>query len=101
MTSPDTRRALFARLIYAQTGLKTAPTSFIAKIGTSNDKSLALFARLGFGIVKTSEVFEEHELRFGGGDGASSSSSSSPSSWQAVRYASGPWPLDADDVAAK
>lgn len=67
--------------------LKTAPTSFIAKIGTSNDKSLALFDRLGFAITKTSEVFEEHELRF-------RPSVDVDASWQAARYGSGAWPQE-------
>jgi hypothetical protein len=30
---------------------------------------LALFHKLGFGIVKTSEVWQEAEMRFGRGEG--------------------------------
>lgn len=70
-------------LHYTQLNLKTLPTSFIAKIGTSNEKSLALFDKLGFTIVKTSEVFEEHELRFAR-EGAA---------WQTAQYAFGTWPV--------
>lgn len=49
--------------------LNLEPTCLLAKISTSNMPSLALFHKLGFGIVKTSEVWQEHELRFGQGEG--------------------------------
>jgi hypothetical protein len=59
----------------------------------SNDKSLALFGRLGFAITKTSEVFEEHELRY-------DHSTAADALWQAARYGSGSWPLEADASAS-
>jgi hypothetical protein len=57
-------------LQYATTSpISLLPSSnLVAKISTSNPASLALFRKLGFGIVKTSTVWEEWEVRFGAKD---------------------------------
>ncbi|PWN38991.1 hypothetical protein IE81DRAFT_335759 [Ceraceosorus guamensis] len=46
--------------------LPLAPSAFRAKIGLSNAKSRALFAKLGFEEHKVVKVFEEVELRWTG-----------------------------------
>lgn len=40
------------------------PRHLIARIGTSNTASIALFERLGFGKVKVVEVWSEAEMRY-------------------------------------
>jgi hypothetical protein len=45
--------------------LSIKPTQLIARIGTKNAASIALFHKLGFGTVKVVEVFQEMELRWG------------------------------------
>jgi hypothetical protein len=45
--------------------LKVVPTHFIARIGSSNESSIRLFERLGFGKVRVVEVWDEVEMRWG------------------------------------
>lgn len=49
-------------LSYASAQLELPPTSFFARIGFDNEKSLGLFAKLGFVEGKRVEVFREVEL---------------------------------------
>ncbi|KAL7416820.1 GNAT domain-containing protein [Mrakia frigida] len=60
------QQALSLLLQYATSAPLSLPASrnFVAKISTSNPASLALFRKLGFGIVKISEVWQEWEVRF-------------------------------------
>jgi L-amino acid N-acyltransferase YncA len=37
--------------------------SFVARIGASNARSIALFAALGFSVVRAVAVFDEVEMR--------------------------------------
>jgi hypothetical protein len=52
-------------LSYAVQTLPISPSHLIARISTSNQPSIHLFQKLGFGITKTVEVFSEVELRWG------------------------------------
>lgn len=56
---------LTSSLTYAIHRLPIAPRHLIARIGTSNTASIALFERLGFGKVKVVEVWSEAEMRWG------------------------------------
>ncbi|GAA5870159.1 hypothetical protein JCM3774_002608 [Rhodotorula dairenensis] len=49
-------------LSYAKAELRLPPTSFFARIGFDNEKSLGLFRKLGFVEGKRVEVFREVEL---------------------------------------
>lgn len=60
--------ALQIFISYASEKLPLPPSSFFAKIGTSNEGSIQLFERLGFKKGKISIVFEEVEMVWGGGD---------------------------------
>lgn len=60
--------------------MKIKPENLIARIGTSNQASIKLFEKLGFGIVKIVEVFDEAELRWGYQSKADSNSLSLSSS---------------------
>ena len=53
-------------LRYATEYIPIAPANLIARIGTTNAPSIALFHALGFETVKVVEVFNEAELRFKG-----------------------------------
>ena len=55
--------ALTLLLSYARDTLGVRTTSFVARIGASNARSIALFAALGFGVVRTVAVFDEVEMR--------------------------------------
>lgn len=61
-------------LSYAITHLPLSPTQLIARIGCANAPSIRLFEKLGFGVVKVVEVWNEVEMRWGcdaaeGGEG--------------------------------
>lgn len=56
--------SLTSSLRYATSHLPIKPDDLIARIGTSNQASIALFHSLGFATVKVVEVFSEAELRF-------------------------------------
>lgn len=45
--------------------LPVSPASLVVRIGASNAPSIALFTRLGFGVSKRVDVFDEIEMRFG------------------------------------
>lgn len=60
--------ALQIFISYASEMLSLPPSSFFAKIGTSNEGSIQLFERLGFKKGKISIVFEEVEMIWGGGE---------------------------------
>ena len=51
-------------LRYATSALPLDPKHLIARIGTANAPSIALFHSLGFSTAKIVEVFSEAELRF-------------------------------------
>ena len=55
--------ALTLLLCYACNKLGVGKESFVARIGAANKRSLALFASLGFGIVRTVAIFDEVEMR--------------------------------------
>ncbi|KAH8982445.1 acyl-CoA N-acyltransferase [Lactarius hatsudake] len=55
--------ALVLLLSYARDTLGIRTESFVARIGASNARSIALFTALGFGIVRTVVVFDEIEMR--------------------------------------
>ena len=55
--------ALFLLLSYACDKLSVRKESFVARIGAANARSIALFASLGFEIVRTVPVFDEVEMR--------------------------------------
>lgn len=54
-----------ASLTYAVHNIPIKPRHLIARIGTANTASIALFERLGFGKVKVVEVWSEAEMRWG------------------------------------
>ncbi|KAK1921399.1 GNAT domain-containing protein [Papiliotrema laurentii] len=58
------REALSLFLRYATSTLPLDPKHLIARIGTANAPSIALFHSLGFSTAKIVEVFSEAELRF-------------------------------------
>lgn len=55
-------------LSYLTTTLPLPATHLIARIGASNLPSIHLFRKLGFGVVKHVQVFDEVELRWGAKD---------------------------------
>ena len=55
--------ALALLLSYARDRLGVRTETFVARIGTSNARSIALFAALGFSVVRTVAVFDEVEMR--------------------------------------
>ncbi|KAI9508288.1 acyl-CoA N-acyltransferase [Russula earlei] len=55
--------ALVLLLSYACDKLGVGKESFVARIGAANARSIALFASLGFGVVRTISVFDEVEMR--------------------------------------
>jgi L-amino acid N-acyltransferase YncA len=55
--------ALALLLCYACDKLGVRRESFVARIGTANTHSIALFVSLGFGIVRTVAVFDQVEMR--------------------------------------
>jgi hypothetical protein len=61
---------MHSSLNYAQSHLNIPPRSFISRIGLSNEASIGLFAKLGFGKEKVVEVFQEVTMRFGWVEGS-------------------------------
>jgi hypothetical protein len=57
-------------LNYAQSHLHIPPRNLISRIGLSNEASIGLFAKLGFGKEKVVEVFQEVTMRFGWVEGS-------------------------------
>jgi L-amino acid N-acyltransferase YncA len=55
--------ALVLLLSYACEKLGVRKESFVARIGSANVRSIALFASLGFEVVRTVSVFDEVEMR--------------------------------------
>ena len=55
--------ALVLLLSYACDKLGIRKESFVARIGSANKRSIALFASLGFEVVRTVSVFEQVEMR--------------------------------------
>ena len=55
--------ALVLLLSYACDKLGVGKASFVARIGSSNVRSIALFASLGFEVVRTVSVFDQVEMR--------------------------------------
>ncbi|KAI9436008.1 acyl-CoA N-acyltransferase [Lactarius indigo] len=55
--------ALALLLSYARDTLGIRTESFVARIGASNARSIALFTALGFSIVRVVAVFDEVEMR--------------------------------------
>jgi RimJ/RimL family protein N-acetyltransferase len=55
--------ALALLLSYARDTLSVRTESFVARIGASNARSIALFGALGFNVVRTVAVFDEVEMR--------------------------------------
>ena len=55
--------ALVLLLSYAYDKLDVRKESFVARIGSANTRSIALFASLGFEVVRIVSVFEEVEMR--------------------------------------
>jgi len=55
--------ALALLLSYARDTLSIRTESFVARIGASNVRSIALFSTLGFSVVRTVAVFDEVEMR--------------------------------------
>lgn len=70
---PESRRrgygaaALRTFLSYAASALDLPPAAFFARIGTTNEGSIALFAKLGFRKGKVVGAFGEVEMVWGGG----------------------------------
>ncbi|KAI0271294.1 GNAT domain-containing protein [Gloeopeniophorella convolvens] len=60
--------ALSLLLRYACDKLGVRREHFVARIGASNARSIALFTSLGFGIARTVTVFDEVEMRVVGSD---------------------------------
>jgi hypothetical protein len=53
-------------LLYAMSPpLSVLPSSLIVRIGASNEASISLFRKLGFGKSKLVAAFDEVELKFG------------------------------------
>jgi hypothetical protein len=61
---------MHSSLNYAQSHLNIPPRNFISRIGLSNEASIGLFAKLGFGKEKVVEVFQEVTMRFGWVEGS-------------------------------
>ncbi|KAI9437203.1 acyl-CoA N-acyltransferase [Lactarius indigo] len=61
--------ALALLLSYARDTLSIRTESFVARIGASNARSIALFTALGFSIVRVVAVFDEVEMRVVGPGG--------------------------------
>src|SRR6266702_4074736 len=55
--------ALALLLSHARDTLSVRTESFVARIGASNARSIALFTALGFSVVRTVAVFDEVEMR--------------------------------------
>jgi RimJ/RimL family protein N-acetyltransferase len=55
--------ALVLLLAYACDKLGIRKESFVARIGSANMRSIALFASLGFEVVRTVSVFEQVEMQ--------------------------------------
>ena len=55
--------ALVLLLSYACDKLGVRKESFVARIGSANTRSIALFASLGFEVVRTVSVFDQVEMR--------------------------------------
>ncbi|KAI9432558.1 acyl-CoA N-acyltransferase [Lactarius psammicola] len=55
--------ALALLLSYARDLLGIRTESFVARIGANNARSIALFAALGFDVVRTVAVFDDVEMR--------------------------------------
>ena len=55
--------ALVLLLSYACDKLGVLKESFVARIGSANTRSIALFASLGFEVVQTVSVFDQVEMR--------------------------------------
>ncbi|KAH9998116.1 acyl-CoA N-acyltransferase [Russula compacta] len=64
--------ALVLLLSYACDKLNVRKESFVARIGTANTRSIALFVSLGFGVARTVSVFDEVEMRVVNADVAQS-----------------------------
>lgn len=69
IAEPDARRsgiafnALRLLFLYASTHLDLPPASFFCKIGAKNDRSRALFQKLGFHQVAFSDIWQEAQLQ--------------------------------------
>lgn len=59
--------ALRVLLSYASSALGLPPSAFFARIGASNEGSIALFEKLGFKKGKLVAVFDEQQMDWGGG----------------------------------
>lgn len=57
-------------LNYARKHLDIPSRNFISRIGLTNEASIGLFAKLGFGKEKVVEVFQEVTMRFGWVEGS-------------------------------
>ena len=55
--------ALVLLLSYACDKLSITKESFVARIGSANMRSIALFTSLGFEVVRIVSVFEQVEMR--------------------------------------
>jgi len=58
--------ALALLLSYAYDKLGVGKHTFVARIGSANVRSIALFASLGFEVVRTVAVFDQVEMRVAG-----------------------------------
>ncbi|WWC85513.1 uncharacterized protein L201_000377 [Kwoniella dendrophila CBS 6074] len=57
--------ALSLFLSYLTRNLPLDPSNLIARIGSTNQPSIKLFQKLGFGLVKYVKVFDEVEMNYG------------------------------------
>jgi RimJ/RimL family protein N-acetyltransferase len=56
-------QALTLMICYAMQHLHLGPEDFLVRIGMNNTKSIHMFERMGFEIVKRVDVFQEVEMR--------------------------------------
>lgn len=56
-------QALTLMICYAMQQLRLGPEDFLVRIGMNNTKSIHMFERMGFEIVKRVDVFQEVEMR--------------------------------------
>ncbi|KAF8478081.1 acyl-CoA N-acyltransferase [Russula ochroleuca] len=63
--------ALILLLSYACDKLGVRKESFVARIGSANTRSIALFTSLGFEVVRTVSVFDQVEMRVADSDAES------------------------------
>lgn len=55
-------------LSYAGRALRLPPAAFFARVSETNEGSMRLFEKLGFGRGRLVEVFQEREMEWRGGD---------------------------------